>query len=69
MPADDVTTLGVCVKSRLGALVTADPDAFRRLYCYCEPTCKVLSVTRARLIAMDCDGLRWMVACESPACL
>ncbi|KOO21957.1 hypothetical protein Ctob_000723 [Chrysochromulina tobinii] len=34
--------LGVCVQSRLGALVTADPDAFRRLYCYCEPTCKVL---------------------------
>ena len=55
MPADDVTTLGVCVQSRLGALVTADPDAFRRLYCYCEPTCKVLSVTRLKG-TLDCDG-------------
>ena len=39
----------LCVQSRLGALVTSVPDAFRRAYCYCEPTCTVLKQKEAAL--------------------
>lgn len=34
--------LRVVVQSRLGALVTSEPDQFRRGYCYSEPVCNVL---------------------------
>jgi len=41
--------LGVVVQSRLGALVTSEPDTFRRAYCYSEPTCTVLKRNEKRL--------------------
>lgn len=34
--------LRVCVQSQLGALVTSEPDVFRRAHCYTEATCVVL---------------------------
>jgi len=41
--------LGVDVQSRLGALVTTDPDIFRCCFCYPEPTCLILKTHEAVL--------------------
>jgi len=44
--------LGVDILSRLGDLVTCDPDVFRRCYCYPETTCIVLRRHEAALHAI-----------------
>jgi len=57
--------LGVVIQSRLGALVTSEPDLFRDAYCYVEPVCWVLKRNEAALrevydwiCALDCKNPR-----------